>query len=75
MLQPAITAAHTPDDMLTPAEVAKITRLTKRTLADKRWRGTGPPYQKLGKSRSAHVRYRRGDVAEWMNGPHLEGVD
>ena len=68
MLKPAIDAAHDPDEMLTPAETSKITKLTVRTLADKRWNGSGPPFHKLGKGRCAPVRYKRREVDEWMNG-------
>lgn len=56
-----------PDELLTPAEVAKLTKLTVRTLADQRWRGGGPPFHKLGNGRCAPVRYRRRDVDAWIN--------
>jgi hypothetical protein len=64
----AVAVAHDPDEMLTPAETSKLTKLTIRTLSDKRWNGSGPPFHKLGKGRCAPVRYRRRDVVEWMAG-------
>lgn len=70
-----VTGAADLDEMLTPDEVAVITKLKKQTLAEKRWRGTGPAFHKLGKSRCARVRYRRRDVIEWMNGCVSDGAD
>jgi hypothetical protein len=57
-----------PEEMLTPDEVSAITKLKKQTLAEKRWRGTGPVFHKLGTSRNARVRYKRRDVTAWMAG-------
>lgn len=57
-----------PDDWLTPAEVARLTRLSQSTLKDKRWRGTGPKFTKLSPGRGGRIRYRRSDVDAWMNG-------
>jgi predicted DNA-binding transcriptional regulator AlpA len=54
------------DVLLTPDEVATITRLSVRTLADKRWRKTGPPYVKLSPARSGSVRYWRSSVTNWL---------
>lgn len=69
---PTAASQHAdPDDLLTPTEVAALTRLAPRTLADMRWRGGGPPFTKLGPSPKAHVRYRRGDVLDWMQ--HRDG--
>lgn len=56
------------DELLTPAEVAKIARLSLRTLADKRWRGTGPAFIKLSPGRTGAVRYWRSDVDAWLAG-------
>jgi hypothetical protein len=55
-----------PDEYLTPAEAAVVVKLTARTLADLRWRGGGPPFRKLGPGPKARVRYRRGDLDDWM---------
>lgn len=54
------------DVLLTPKEVARITRLSVRTLSDKRWRKTGPDYVKLSPARSGSVRYWRSSVTAWL---------
>ncbi|WP_073927777.1 helix-turn-helix domain-containing protein [Streptomyces sp. CB03911] len=59
------------DELLTPAEVAGLTKLSVSTLKDKRWRGTGPTYTKLSPGRGGRVRYRRRDVEAWMNGEQI----
>lgn len=66
--------AGSPDDWLTPAEAAQITRLTQSTLKDKRWRGTGPKFTKLSPGRGGRIRYRRADVIAWLNGERTEAV-
>lgn len=66
--------AGSPDDWLTPVEVARITRLTQSTLKDKRWRGTGPKFTKLSPGRGGRIRYRRADVVAWLNGEQTEAV-
>lgn len=55
-----------PDALLTPQQVSALTQLEMKTLANLRWRKTGPPYVKLGAGRGAPVRYRRGEVLEWL---------
>lgn len=49
------------DDLLTPAEVAEILRVTVDTLAKWRCQGFGPEFRKHGRP----VFYRRGDVVTW----------
>ncbi|MFJ7242361.1 helix-turn-helix transcriptional regulator [Streptomyces olivaceus] len=56
------------DEWLTPTEVSRLTKLSVSTLKDKRWRGTGPRYQKLSPGRGGRIRYRRGDVLNWLAG-------
>ncbi|MFD8739392.1 helix-turn-helix transcriptional regulator [Streptomyces sp. NPDC059618] len=56
------------DELLTPAEVSCITRLSLSTLKDKRWRGTGPQFIKLSPGRGGRIRYRRAAVNAWLNG-------
>lgn len=56
-----------PDALLTPAQVSAWTQLEKQTLANMRWRKTGPAYLKLGEGRSAPVRYRVGVVRSWLD--------
>ncbi|MFE3109361.1 helix-turn-helix transcriptional regulator [Kitasatospora indigofera] len=57
------------DEWLTPREVAEMTKLRPQSLANHRWRGTGPAYTKLGEGRSGPIRYRRRDVENWLAGP------
>lgn len=57
-----------PDEKLTPAEVAKLAKLTVGTLATMRCQKRGPEYTKLSPGRSGRVRYRRRDVEAWLNG-------
>ena len=52
-----------PDDLLTTAEVAQITRSPVSTLRYWRHLGTGPHSFRLGR----RVVYRRADVTEWLN--------
>lgn len=54
------------DVLLTPEEVAQITKLHTTTLAARRHRGTGPAYIKLSPGRTGHVRYWRSAVYEWL---------
>lgn len=64
----ADTAAstETDDDLLTPQEVATMLRIAVSTL--EQWRGQrkGPKYRKLGDGIRSPVRYRRGDVREFL---------
>ncbi|MEV0492362.1 helix-turn-helix transcriptional regulator [Streptomyces atratus] len=62
---------HDPNELLTPAEVGRLTKLTESTLKDKRWRGTGPRFTKLSPGRGGRIRYRRGDVMAWLNGEQI----
>lgn len=55
-----------PDALLTPKQVSAMTQLDEQTLANMRWRKTGPTYLKFGDGRSAPVRYRRRDVLAWF---------
>ncbi len=65
MLTSAFSALD-PDELLTPPQVSQITKLTVSTLADKRWKGTGPAFTKLSPGRGGRIRYRRGDVYTWL---------
>lgn len=46
-----------------PKEAAERLGLEASTLANKRWRGGGPPYLKVG----GRVRYRLSDLADWLD--------
>jgi hypothetical protein len=56
------------DEWLTPSEAAKLAKLSVRTLSDRRWKKTGPPYRKLSPGKGGRVRYRRSDVLAWLRG-------
>jgi predicted DNA-binding transcriptional regulator AlpA len=56
------------DEWLTPSEVAQLAKLSVRTLSDRRWKKTGPPYRKLSPGKGGRVRYRRSDVLAWLQG-------
>jgi predicted DNA-binding transcriptional regulator AlpA len=55
-------AMDSPEDLLTTAEVAAITRAPASTLRYWRHLGTGPHSFRLGR----RVVYRRGDVSSWL---------
>lgn len=50
------------DGILTPAHLAaRLEGITEKTLADWRYKGTGPAYFRAGK----RVFYREADVSKW----------
>lgn len=51
---------------LTENEVAAITGFTPRTLQDRRSRGQGPPFRKLGEGKRAKVIYIEAEVIGWL---------
>jgi excisionase family DNA binding protein len=51
-------------DLMLPDEAAAYTRLSVKTLAKMRCRGTSMPFLKLGKK----VMYRRSDLDRWLAG-------
>ena len=57
------TASVTVPDLLTAAEVGHITHMKASSLAQMRYKGTGPKFVKLG----SRVLYRREDVIDWIN--------
>jgi hypothetical protein len=56
------------DEWLTPSEAARLAKLSVRTLSDRRWKKTGPPYRKLSPGKGGRIRYRRADVLAWLAG-------
>lgn len=50
------------DRLLWPEEVAEVLGVPVGTLANWRYQGRGPAFVKVGR----HVRYRRSDVAGWI---------
>lgn len=73
-LNEASKVPQAPDALLTPAQVSSWTQLDEQTLANARWRRTGPAYIKLGTGRSAPVRYRRSDVEKWLTEQTVEAA-
>ncbi|WP_432020521.1 helix-turn-helix transcriptional regulator [Streptomyces sp. 1222.5] len=63
-----------PEALLTPGQVSALSQLEEQTLANMRWRKTGPRYLKLGEGRSAPVRYRRRDVLAWFDAHGVEAA-
>jgi len=59
-------SAHSGDDAIIPAaEVALLLGVSMRTLANWRWRRTGPPFMKYGGDKGP-VRYRLSDLRAWQ---------
>jgi DNA-binding transcriptional MerR regulator len=56
-------------DVLTPAEVAEMTRLPVQTLKYFRTRGGGPQFFTLGRK----VVYSKDDVVEWLTAQRAAG--
>lgn len=59
-----------PDYWLTPQQVAAITNMSLSWLAAAREglkEHPGPPHMKIGSGQTAPVRYRAGDLRDWMN--------
>lgn len=50
------------DRLLWPEQVAELLGVPIGTLANWRYQGRGPAFVKVGR----HVRYRRNDVARWI---------
>jgi len=53
------------DEFWRPVEVARVLRISVKTLYNMRARGEGPPAYKLG-GRGGRARYRRSDVEAWI---------
>lgn len=51
-------------EMLTDKQVGDIVHMKPSSLAQMRYKGTGPKFVKLG----SRVLYRREDVIDWING-------
>ena len=55
-------SSASPDDALTPKEVASRLRVSSSWLAKSRMRGDGPPYFPVGRS----IRYSEAALINWM---------
>lgn len=53
------------DEYWLPAEVARLLRISVKTLYNMRARGQGPVAHKLG-GRGGRIRFRRADVETWI---------
>jgi hypothetical protein len=61
-----LTAA---DEYLSPPQVCAEYPVfgTPSALAERRWRGEGPDYIKMSKSRSGRVFYKRSAIEQWLD--------
>ena len=50
--------------LLSPADVSRVLGVPTGTLANWRWARTRPPFLRVGR----HVRYRPGDLSDWIEG-------
>ena len=53
--------------LLHPREVAKRLQISLGTLANMRWRGTGPKFVKIGNPETGRVRYLEADLVDFIN--------
>lgn len=59
-----------PDEYLTPDGAAQLLKTSAKTLEDYRSKGTGPAFARVN---HRLVRYRRGDLLDWMAQYRVEG--
>ena len=57
------------DDLLTPKQVCEQYPIfgTTGSLAERRWRGSGPTYIKSSETRAGRVYYRRSAIEAWLD--------
>lgn len=55
-----------PDELMTSPETAALIGIKNNTLETWRGKGKGPAFVKMGSDPRAPIRYRRGDVAAWL---------
>lgn len=51
------------DELVTPAELEKLTKMSQKFWANRRVEGNSPLYIRMSESA---IRYRWGDVIDWM---------
>jgi hypothetical protein len=54
--------ARPPQQLASSADVAELLQVPEHTLAQWRWRGTGPAFIRVGR----YVRYDLADVQRWL---------
>jgi len=55
--------------LLTPHQVSELIGVSEKTLANWRWKGSGPSFVKLsGRSGKGAVRYRLHVLSQWISG-------
>lgn len=59
---PDLLRAGSPPDLMKPGEVATELLMSEKTLANRRSRGEGPPFMRLGRA----IRYSRKAVTAWL---------
>jgi len=60
------------DDLLTKAELAEVLKVSVRTIDRYVSEGGGPPYVRIGRGRG-QLRWRWGDVQEWLRAHRVDG--
>ncbi|KIF69253.1 hypothetical protein HY68_12715 [Streptomyces sp. AcH 505] len=64
------------DELLTPVQVCEnwpSVFPNTQSLAERRWRGTGPAYVKTHPGRSGRVFYKTSAVEKWIDGLTIAG--
>ena len=60
-----------PEELLSPVELAETLGLSVRTVYNWRVRKVGPPGMRVGR----HVRYRKSDVESWLAAQGVKDQD
>jgi predicted DNA-binding transcriptional regulator AlpA len=59
------TVAHA--DILSPRQVEAEYAIAQQTLANWRWKRTGPAFIKTSPGKGGHVKYRRSAIEAWLD--------
>lgn len=68
--------AESGDELLTPGQVCERWSAAfpnPQSLAERRWRGTGPDYVKTTPGRSGRVLYRVSAITRWLDDRTVSG--
>ncbi len=87
-MPPSLPVASTRQPLATPDEVASYRRTTESSLAQERYKGTGPKFRKLGRKVSTRLRpsddlgaraarrfYDWADVYAWVDQNTMQRTD